>query len=224
MKQVQPAMLSISNVTESGLVYSPDEVRALHGAIAARGLKLHLDGARFPNAVASLGCSPAEITWRAGVDVLCFGGSKIGGLAAEAIIFFDPADAKDVQYRFKRSGHVTSKMRFVAAQFEALLTDGHWLELARYANGLAADLARAAASIPGCRLAWECQANEVFLIADAARADRWRAAGLRAHPWSPRALAPGNALVEGEQIIRFVTSFNTSADDVTRVVALMRGV
>jgi threonine aldolase len=209
MKQMQPALLSISNVTESGLVYRPGEVTALKEAIAPRGLALHMDGARFPNAVAALGCQPADITWKAGVDVLCFGGSKIGALAAEAVIVFDPDKAREMKYIHKRSGHVLSKMRFLSAQFEALLDDGYWLELARHANAMAAGLARSAQAA-GLRLAWPCEANEVFVIAPSAQVAGWRGAGLKAHRWTD--LAYAGTLSPDEEIIRLVTSFATTPE------------
>ena len=222
MKQVQPAMLSISNITESGLVYTAEEVCALKAAIAPRGLALHMDGARFPNAVAALGCSPADITWKAGVDVLCFGGTKIGALAAEAIIFFDKDKARNVRFMHKRSGHVLSKMRFLSAQFEALLANGHWLDLATSANAMAAMLANGIADIPGCRLAWPTQANEVFVIAKRDAIAKWRGHGLRAHGWNDRALAEQDKPGPDEEIIRLVTCFATEAASISRLLALMR--
>jgi threonine aldolase len=227
MKQMQPALLSLSNVTESGLVYRPDEVRALKAAIAPRGLALHMDGARFPNAVAALGCAPADITWKGGVDVLCFGGSKIGALAAEAVIVFEPEKAQEMKYIHKRSGHVLSKMRFLSAQFEALLDDGYWLELARHANAMAAELARAAKAA-GLRLAWPCEANEVFIIAPAARVAGWRAEGLKAHRWTDTAFSGETghseighgALGPDDEIIRLVTSFATTRESVEAAAQL----
>ncbi len=125
--QVQPQLLSITQATECGLVYTPAEIAALKQAILPRGLKLHMDGARFANAVAALGCTPAEITWKAGVDVLSFGGTKNGAFAAEAVIVFDPADAVEMPWRRKRAGHTLSKGRLIGAQFEGLLANRHWL-------------------------------------------------------------------------------------------------
>jgi len=137
----QPAAISISEATEAGTLYRPEEIAAL-GALARRhGLALHMDGARFANAVAALGCSPAELSWRAGVDALSFGATKNGALAAEAVIFFDPAKVKGFAYRRKRGGHLLSKMRFLSAQLEAYLADDLWLANARHANAMAARLA-----------------------------------------------------------------------------------
>lgn len=221
MKQMPPALLSIANVTEAGLVYRPAEVRALKEAIAPRGLALHMDGARFAYALATLGCTPAELTWKAGVDVLSFGGTKIGALAAEAIILFDPHRTHDVAFRHKRTGHVLSKMRFLSAQMEALLADGYWLELARHGNAMAARIATAVAALPQARLAWPCEANEVFVIAPRPRIAAWRAAGLHALSWPGRALPAELAPREDEDMLRLVTSFATEASDVERLVALL---
>jgi threonine aldolase len=219
MKQMQPALLSISNVTEAGLVYHPQEVRALKHIISRRGLALHMDGARFPNAVAALGSTAADITWKAGVDVLCFGGTKVGGLAAEAVIVFAPEKAREMKYIHKRSGHVLSKMRFLTTQFEALLEDDYWLELAAHANAMARLLATGAQKA-GCRLAWPCEANEVFVIAPAARIAGWRAQGLKAHRWTHAALS--GVLSQDEEIIRLVTSFATTQADVAAAADLFR--
>lgn len=135
------AAVSITNATEWGTVYTVDQVAALAQVAHDGGLPLHMDGARFANAVASQGCSAAEMSWQAGVDALCFGGTKNGAMAAEAVVFFDPARAEGFDYRRKQTGHVFSKQRFLAAQMLALGTDGLWLTLAAQANALAARLA-----------------------------------------------------------------------------------
>ncbi|RYD91336.1 MAG: low specificity L-threonine aldolase, partial [Sphingomonadales bacterium] len=142
--QAQPAAIAITNATEYGLVYTPDEVAAIGDLAKRRGLGLHMDGARFANAVAALGASPADLTWRAGVDILSFGCVKNGGLSAEALIFFKPEQAQATRYRRKRAGHLLSKGRFAAAQILALLDDGLWLRNARAANAAAAHIANAA--------------------------------------------------------------------------------
>jgi threonine aldolase len=166
---VQPAAVSLSQSTEAGTCYAPDEIAAIAEIGRRHGLKLHMDGARFANAVASLGCSPAELTWKAGIDVLTFGLTKNGALSAEAVVFFDPALAENFPYRRKRAGHLFSKMRFVSAQFEAQLTDGLWLELAAHANAMAARLGAGLAGLPGVRLLYPVQANEVFVAMSEAR-------------------------------------------------------
>jgi threonine aldolase len=138
---VQPAAISITQATELGTVYAPEEVAAISTLARRHGMKLHMDGARFANALAHLGCSPAETTWRAGVDVLSFGATKNGALGAEAVIFFDPAEARDFEYRRKKAGHLLSKMRFVSAQLDAYLTGTRWLSHAARANAVARKLA-----------------------------------------------------------------------------------
>ena len=138
-----------------------------------------MDGSRFANALVTLGCTPAEITWKASVDVLSFGGTKNGALAAEAVIFFDTARAEEMKWRRKRAGQTLSKGRFLGAQFEGLLADDHWLELARHANAQAKRLADAVAQGNQARLAWPCQANEVFIVLPPAAQARLKAAGAR---------------------------------------------
>ena len=179
--QVQPRALSITNATEYGLAYTPAEVAALGEVAKMRGLGFHMDGARFANAVANLGCHPAEVTWRAGVDALSFGFVKNGGLSAEALIFFKPELADETLYRRKRAGHLFSKGRYLAAQLLAMLEGGLWLDNARAANRGAALLARAA----GDRLVHPVQANEVFLRVTADEAARLRALGFDFYDWGP---------------------------------------
>ncbi|MGS1016722.1 threonine aldolase family protein [Allosphingosinicella humi] len=177
--QVQPRALSITQATEYGLVYTPEEVAALGALCKARGLGFHMDGARFANAVARLGCHPADLTWRAGVDVLSFGFVKNGGMSAEALIFFDPARAADTLYRRKRAGHLLSKGRYLAAQLLAMLEDDVWLRNACAANEGATRLAAAA----GARLVYPVEANEVFLKVTAAEAASLRKQGFDFYDW-----------------------------------------
>ncbi len=179
--QVQPHAVSITNATEYGRVYAPDEVAAIGDLAKARGLGLHMDGARFANAVAHLGCSPAEVTWRAGVDALSFGFVKNGGMNAEALVFFKPELADATLYRRKRAGLLLSKGRYLAAQILALLDRDLWLENARAANAGAALLAKAA----GNRLVHPVEANEMFLRVTPDEAARLRAAGFDFYDWGP---------------------------------------
>jgi threonine aldolase len=218
LHQVQPQAVSITQATECGTVYTPGEIRALKDAAAPRGLSLHMDGARFANALVSLGCTPAEMTWKAGVDVLSFGGTKNGALAAEAIVFFDPALAAETAWRRKRSGHTLSKGRFIAAQFAGLLADDHWLDLARRANARAKRFADAVAAGGAARLAWPAQANEVFLILSPAIQARLAQAGVLYHAWSARALPADRPLAEGEVVGRFVMSFATPPEATDRLL------
>ena len=221
LHQVQPQLLSITQATECGLVYRPDEIAALKAAIAPRGLKLHMDGARFANAVARLGCSPAELTWKAGVDVLSFGGTKNGALAAEAAVFFEPKAAAEMPWRRKRAGHTLSKGRLIGAQFEGLLADGHWLDLAGHANAMADRLAAGIAALGSIRLAWPSEANEVFAILPAARRDQLRTRGVQFLDWADGALPEGEGLAPGETIGRFVCSFATRPDEVEQLLAII---
>jgi len=177
--QSQPAAISITNATEYGLVYTPDEVAAIGDLAKRRSLSLHMDGARFANAVATLGCSPADLTWRAGVDALSFGFIKNGGMTAEAIVFFRPELAAATRYRRKRAGHLLSKGRFAAAQLLAMLEDDIWLRNARAANAAAAHIANAARD----RLLHPVEANEIFLRLTPAEAAGLRARGFQFHDW-----------------------------------------
>lgn len=192
---VQPHAVSITNATEYGEVYTPEQVAALGAICRDRDLGFHMDGARFANAVAHLGCSPADLTWRAGVDILSFGFTKNGGMGAEALIFFKPDLAEASLYRRKRAGHLLSKGRYLAAQILAMLDDDVWLANARAANAGARLLAEAA----GNRLVHPVEANEVFLRVDAGQAASLRALGFDFYDWAP-----------GE--VRLVTSWNQDVE------------
>jgi len=178
--RVQPHAISITNATEYGRVYTPDEVAAIGTLARDRRLGLHMDGARFANAVATLGCSPAEVTWRAGVDALSFGFVKNGAMSAEALVFFKPELAGATLYRRKRAGLLLSKGRYLAAQVLAMLQDDLWLDNARSANACAATLAGAA----GDRLVHPVEANEVFLRATPNEAAALRAKGFDFYDWA----------------------------------------
>lgn len=204
--QTQPAALSITNSTEYGLVYGPDEVAELGRLCRARGLGFHVDGARFANAVASLGCAPADLTWKAGVDALSFGFVKNGGLSAEALIFFTPGFSAATFYRRKRAGHLLSKGRYLAAQILAMIEDDLWLENARAANRAAARLAEAAGAD---RLVLPVQANEVFIRVTPREAAALRARGFDFYDWGP-----------GEA--RLVTSWDSDPAHVDALAAAIR--
>ncbi|MGC6400477.1 threonine aldolase family protein [Sphingomonas sp. FW199] len=179
--QVQAHAISITNATEWGLSYTPDEVAAIGAVARAHGLGLHMDGARFANAVAHRGCTPAEITWRAGVDALSFGFIKNGGMGAEALVFFRPELAAGARRRRKRAGQLQSKGRYLAAQLLAMLDGDVWLANARAANAGAAMLADAA----GARLIHPVEANEVFLRVTADEAASLRGQGFDFYDWGP---------------------------------------
>jgi threonine aldolase len=214
-----PAVLSLTQATECGTLYSLEEIKALTGWARERGLNVHMDGARFANAVAALGCAPAEITWKAGIDVLAFGATKNGAMMAEAVVFFDPARAEDFDWRRKRGGHVVSKARLISTQFLALLADGHWLELARHANAMAARLA-AGLGKAGYRLAWPAQANEVFPILPVAVVERLRRAGAGLYEWPTGSIAATDLPGAEEALVRLVASFTTTPEEVDRFLAL----
>ena len=195
--RVQPHAVSITNATEYGLVYRPDEVAAIGDMCRARGWRLHMDGARFANAVAAAGCTPAEVTWRAGVEALSFGFVKNGAMSAEALVFFNPELAAVTHYRRKRAGLLLSKGRYLAAQILAMLDDDLWLANGRAANDAAARLAAAA----GDRLVHPVEANEVFLRVTPDEAAALRAKGFDFYDWAA-----------GE--IRLVTAWDSPADAV----------
>lgn len=211
------AMVSITNATEWGTVYSPKEVAALASVSHDAGLPLHMDGARFSNAAAHLGCSPAEMTWKAGVDALCFGGTKNGAMGAEAVVFFDPARAEGFDYRRKKSGHVFSKNRFLAAQMLGLATDGLWLDLAMRANAKARLLGQAIVS-GGGRLLQPIQSNGVFAAIAPETDLRAKAAGANYYPWPDPSVA-GTGLMP----IRLVCAWDTPDEDVEALGAILAG-
>ncbi|MDO9432077.1 MAG: low specificity L-threonine aldolase [Pseudomonadota bacterium] len=175
----KPRVVTITQPTETGQVYSQDEVRAISAVCRELGLRLHMDGARFANACAHLRCEPADITWKAGVDVLCFGGTKNGMAVGEAILFFDHALAEDFDYRCKQAGQLASKMRFLAAPWIGILQDGAWLRNAAHANACAAALADQVRTLPGAGLMFPVQANAVFLKASDEHLDALRVRGWR---------------------------------------------
>ncbi len=218
VKAVQPSALSISQVTEAGTLYSLGEIARLAGIARDAGIRVHLDGARFANAMVALGCSAADMTWRAGVDVVTFGATKNGCLACEAVVFFDKALAADMQFRRKRSGHTLSKGRLLGAQLVGYLDNDHWIANARHANLAAAVLSGGLAGIRGVRLAWPTQANEVFAVLPPSVDDAIRAAGFRGAPWSSLSLPEGFE-IGGDRFVRFVTSWATREDDIAALLA-----
>ncbi|HEY6663128.1 MAG TPA: beta-eliminating lyase-related protein [Sphingomicrobium sp.] len=200
--QVQPAAVSITNATEGGLVYRAAEIAAIGAVARQRGLRLHMDGARFANALATTGERPADVTWRSGVDAMSFGFIKNGGLNAEALILFDTDLADEIAVRRKRAGHLASKGRMLAAQIPALLEDGLWLDNARAANAAAQLLAKAAPD----RLVYPVEANELFLEVSDEEAVSLRDQGFDFYEWGP-----------GQ--VRFVTSWDSDASAVDQLAA-----
>ncbi|WP_349358287.1 beta-eliminating lyase-related protein [Stappia sp.] len=209
-----PTALSLTQATECGTLYTVDEVRALTDVARARGLVCHMDGARFANALATLDVAPADITWKAGIDVLSFGGTKNGCWCAEALVVFSDGALRDLATHRARAGHVFSKSRFVSAQFEGYLDDDHWLDLARHANAAAQRLAQGLTEA-GVRIAWPVQANEVFPVLSRGRIDALKAHGVLFHEWSTQGCGPDEA------IVRLVTSFRTTGDEVDAFLAAL---
>lgn len=179
--RMQPHAISITNATEMGLVYTPEQTAAIGAFARANGLAFHLDGARFANAVAHLGCHPADLSWRAGVEMMSFGFIKNGGMNAEAIICFQPARAEEIRIRRKRGGHLSSKGRYQAAQILALLENDLWLTNARQSNAGAARIAAAA----GGRLLYPVEANELFVRVSATESAALKAKGFAFYDWAP---------------------------------------
>jgi threonine aldolase len=222
---VQRGAVSITNATEAGTAYTPDETAALAAVARRHGMPLHLDGARFANALVTLGCTPAEMTWKAGVDAVSFGGTKNGLLGVEAVILFDAARDWEFALRRKRGGHLFSKHRFLAAQMEAYLADDLWLDLARMANERAGRLARGIARAPGARLLHPVEANEVFAAWPRRLHRRVEAAGALYYLWSfddPLAQTTDGP-DEAPVAARLVCNWATEAAEVDRFVDLVGG-
>jgi threonine aldolase len=209
----QPMAVSITQMTEAGTVYTPAEIGAISELAGERHLPLHMDGARFANALVALGVSPAEMTWKAGVDLLSFGGTKNGCMGAEALVFFDPKRAEDAPYLRKRAGQLFSKSRFIAAQFDAYLQDELWLQLAGHANSMAERLRAGLRSSNSAREAWPTQGNEVFAVLQRDDAERLRGAGAVFYDW-PEPHGAGLALGADEVLVRLVSSFATKTTEV----------
>ncbi|HEY6630783.1 MAG TPA: low specificity L-threonine aldolase [Rhizobiaceae bacterium] len=211
----QPMAVTITQATEIGTVYSLDDIAAVSAVAKKHGLPLHMDGARFANGLAALDTTAAEMTWKRGVDIVSFGGTKNGCWMAEAVIVLNPDLARNLPMLRQRAGQTFSKSRFMAAQFEAYLADDLWLEMARHANAMAARLAGVLRGSRRCRLAWEPQANEVFAVVGKEKAGQLRAVGARFHEWGMPQSFDGD-VHEDEAIYRFVTSFATTAEEVDR--------
>lgn len=203
-----PKVLSLTQGTERGTVYSLDAIAELADIARGHGLRMHMDGARFANAVAALGCAPADVTWRRGIDVLSFGATKNGALAAEAVVVFETELAEALRYRARKTGQVLSKMRFVSAQLEAYLAAALWLDLAGRANAMAARLAAAISRIDGVAPLHPVEINELFLRVDPRIQDGLQAAGIGFYD-------------RGGGEIRMVPAFSTTSEEIDRVAEIM---
>ncbi len=207
----KPGVLSVTQVTEAGTTYTLDELAALTEIAKRFGLRVHMDGARFENAVAALGCSPAALTWRLGVDALSFGATKNGAMAAEVAVLFDQELARDFTFRQKRGGHVLSKQRFVAAQIEAYLKDENWLGYAAHSNATAQQIAERISGADGVALLFPVDGNQIFLRLSDAKKRALEASGIIVSLW-PDERGGG---------VRLVTAFNTPQEHVDALVEVL---
>ena len=205
----QPSAVSLTQATDLGAVYTLDEIRAVAEVAKRRGLRLHMDGARFANAVARLGCSPADMTWRSGIDIMSFGATKNGGALCDAIVVFSPDIADGLAVQLRRAGQVWSKMRFASAQLIAYAENDLWLEMARASNRIAARIAAALRDIPVARLLAPVEANEIFLELPDRAMDALERDGFQFYRRS-RTLA------------RFVCRFDTSEAEADALAAALR--
>lgn len=213
--QMIASALSLTQASEAGTIYRTEEIAALCDAAKGRGLAVHMDGARFANALVRLNATPAQITWRAGIDVLSFGATKNGALAAEAVVIFDPERAKFFGERRKRGGHLLSKHRFLAAQFAAYLSGDLWLRLARHANDMADRLAQKLTAL-GLQPLWPVEANLVFVALPRSLNDKLKAAGASYYVRT----SEGLNLPADRVLARLVTSFSTQREDIDRFAHL----
>ena len=204
----QPAAVSITQACETGTVYQLEEIKSIAETAHEHGLKVHMDGARFANAIVSLDVSPAEMTWKSGIDVLSFGGTKNGCLTAEAVVFFKPELVGNFPYLHKRSGQLLSKMRFVSAQLEAYISNDVWLRNARNANNMAKLLSEGLAKFPDIKLAYTTQSNEVFVHLPSSTINLLNAKGYNV----------SEDELDGKSV-RFVTAWNTVSDDIDKLLS-----
>jgi threonine aldolase len=212
----KPMAISITNATELGNIYRPKEIAELSSVARKHNLRMHMDGARFANALVSANCTPAELTWKSGVDILSFGGTKNGGMILEAVVFFDPSLAEDFLYRRKRSGQLMSKGRFLSAQLNAYVQDDVWLANARRANSLAHALANGLKGSNHIRVSQPVEANEVFAFMPKSMHEKLEAKGAHFYEW------PDDACEKDETHVRFVLSFATPEKHVEQILKLVK--
>lgn len=216
----QGTMITITQSTEAGTVYDRDQIAAIGAVAKEAGLPLHMDGARFANGLVHLDCSPAEMTWKQGVDMVSFGGTKNGCWCAEALLIFNEALSKEFKFMRKRMGHLFSKTRFISAQFQAYLEDDLWLDLARRSNSIGVMLESAIRNSNRVRLAWPSQSNQVFFIADRDDAQKMLDAGAQFYPFAtPQELS--GKLGDNEQVYRLVASFCSTQEHVEAFADLL---
>ena len=216
----QATMVTITQSTEAGTVYSLDEISALSNVTKKNNIPLHMDGARFANALVKLDCTPAEMTWKRGIDMVSFGATKNGCWCAEALIVFNRDLLSHFHFIRKRSGHLFSKTRFISAQFEAYLENELWLKLATHSNAMGEQLEHAIRDSNHIRLAWPTDSNQVFFIANKTKAQTWLESGARFHPF-PTPKGMEDDVTENEHIYRLVTSFITQQNDIDDLVKII---
>jgi threonine aldolase len=218
--QGRPMAITMTQATEAGTVYSLDEISAISAIARAKSLPLHMDGARFANALVALDATPAEMTWKRGVDILSFGATKNGCWCAEAVVFFKPEMAEEMPYIRKRSAQLFSKTRFISAQLDAYFKDGLWMDMARHANAMSDRLRAGLEGSNKARLAWHTNSNEVFAIIEKDAAKLAHDKGAKFYDWLPPREHP-DMVGKTETLIRLVTSFATTADDVDQFLDIL---
>lgn len=216
-----PRALTLTQLNEAGCAYTLSEINQLTSIARKHDMLVHMDGARFSNALVGLGCSPAEMTWKAGVDVLCLGASKNGTLAAEAVIFFNPDLAANFEFRRKRAGHLLSKGRVLGAQMCAWLEGQHWLDLARTSNERAEQLAEGIRASANAELVWPVDGNELFALIKHSQIEALRSEGAIFYEWPERFLGSSQHVADDESLVRLVISFNTSEREVRDFIRLL---
>lgn len=209
---VQPAVISLTQATECGTIYSAEEINAISEVAKKYSLGLHMDGARFANAVATLECAPADITWRAGVDVLSFGATKNGAMAVEAVVFFDMDKAREFEFRRKRGAHLFSKLRYLSAQLNGYLENQLWLKMATHANEMAKKLSEGISGLEGADLVYPVEANMIFACLPQPSLDRLGQSNILYYPSGPVA----------NREVRLVTSWNTTDADIDTFLEVVR--
>jgi len=208
---IQPACISITQATECGTIYTPDEVAAISRVAKQYGLGLHMDGARFANAISTLGCDPADVTVKAGVDVLSFGATKNGAMSVEAVVFFDMTKAQEFEFRRKRAAHLFSKQRFLSVQLDRYLQQGLWLDMAAHANKMAQRLASGLLAMGGCSPQYPVQANILFVQLKETVINNLEKAGFLFYVMGSKSEGP----------VRLVTSWNTGEDEVDKLLGIV---
>jgi len=216
-----PAVLSLTQLNESGQAYTKAQITDLCRIAHEADLTVHMDGARFANAIVSLNCSPADITWRAGVDVLCLGATKNGALSAEAVIFFNKSLERTFIQQRKRSGHLISKSRWLGAQFVGWLHKDHWLDLAKHANLMAKKLEAGLQQSKQCQTVWSAEGNELFVVIPNALIKRLREEGAIFYEWPKSFLEPSLSIDDNHDVVRLVTSFRTTEAEVEQFIRLL---